>query len=190
MICISKEPAMSETRLSVVGGTDIGDTSTAGVPLQMVDLSPAETLLVWGARYWVKSMKERRDPIPMLNQGFGTGGVFGGVALLDQILTVTAHGSRSMRDIRCLCCKGVGDGELDILDAAALGQIYRKEALLAALNRWLQPAAAEQAAPWFRELGALMTEAGLVVFPRNPQLLLLGVIRREAVDTISATHSH
>ena len=152
------------------------------------DLTTSEMLVVWATRYWVHCFKGKTDPGPLLNEGFAAANAFGAVAALDQILTLTLSGAKSSRDVRCIGCKGVGDGERDILDAVALAQMNRIIELGCALDTWLHPTAARHAMGLFHDLGTVLKDAELVVFPRDAQSLLRGHSRVVVEPNYSAVH--
>jgi len=58
--------------------TGPGLTPAEGQPLAVHHLNTAEALIVWGVRYWVDRLKAKADPIPLMLEGFASGGVAAG----------------------------------------------------------------------------------------------------------------
>lgn len=131
--------------------------------LAVTALTAGEALLVWGTRYWVHSVKQRRDPRSILREGFRTGTVEAAVDPLDELLTLTLNAARSPRDVRCPKCKSVGDGERDILLAVAIAQNGTSAQLHASLGQWLHPSAIHQAAEHVHGIASALESGGLIL---------------------------
>lgn len=139
----------------------------SGITRRLADLTTGELLLVWAMRHWVSCLKAHTDPGPLLREGFGKAGIPEAVRPLDQLLTTTLSGARSPRDVRCPGCKGLGDGELDLLDAVAFAQMDRLGDLRRSLAGWLHPAAARAGVVLVHEIGCAMRNRRLIVFPQQ-----------------------
>jgi len=108
-------------------------------------LTTEEALLVWAIRHWVQSVKARLDPRDLLRRGFAQVGAQDMTDPIDELLTITLHEATSVRDVGCVRCPALGDGERDILHAVALAQRGRNEAAIDVLETWLPPSAARLA---------------------------------------------
>lgn len=126
-------------------------------------LSTAEALLVWGMRHWVSCLKARTDPIPLMTTGFGSGGVAAAVRPLEAILVITLDAATTARDVRCVHCATVGDGELDLLAAVAFEQARRPAEAHAKLREWLPPTSARLAKDLVAEIARAFQIRGLTV---------------------------
>lgn len=146
-------------------------------------LTTAEALLVWGVRHWVACLKAGTDPIPLLNAGFGSGGIAGAVRPLESILVITLDTATAPRDVRCTSCATVGDGERDLLAAVAFEQAGLPAESLVKLREWLPPASARLAKELVATVAGIMRQQGLIVPLRSTDD---GACRRPGLTDIRA----
>lgn len=114
-------------------------------PTPLCSLSTAETLLVWAVRHWVQSMRANLDPGDLLRRAFATVDAEDAAQAVDSLLWITLREATSVRDVGCLRCPTLGEGERDILRAVAFAQRGEHAAAVAVLATWLPPGAARAA---------------------------------------------
>ena len=131
-------------------------------------LSPGEALIVWAIRHWVQSVKARLDPRELLRRGFATIEAEEVSDAVDRLLMLTLREATTVRDVGCVCCPTLGEGERDILDAVALAQRSRHDEALAVVESWLPPSAALRAYDEIAAIGTALRGADLIV-PRRAQ---------------------
>jgi hypothetical protein len=135
----TREPGMSAERC------DSNEERTGADELAVHALTTAEALVVWGIRHWVACLKARTDPIPLMEAGFGSGRIAAAVRPLEAMLVITLDSATVPRDVRCIHCATVGDGERDLLAAIAFEQAGYPAETVAKLREWLPPASARLA---------------------------------------------
>lgn len=126
-------------------------------------LTTAEALIVWAVRHWVQSVKARLDPRDLLRRGFATIDADDMTEAVDRLLTITLHEATTVRDVGCVRCPTLGDGERDILHAIALAQRGRDKAALDVVRTWLPSAAARTAVGDVAEIAGKLLAADLVL---------------------------
>ncbi|MCR9072346.1 MAG: hypothetical protein NXI18_11555 [Alphaproteobacteria bacterium] len=105
-------------------------------------LTTGEALIVWAIRHWVQSVKARLDPRALLTRGFSTLEAGDSTAddmteALDRLLMITLEEATTVRDVGCVRCPTLGDGEQDVLRAIALAQRGRRDESLEVVQGWL-----------------------------------------------------
>lgn len=135
-------------------------------------LTTGEALIVWAIRHWVQSVRARLDPRDLLARGFATLEAGDGAALdmtrsVDRLLMLTLEQAVSVRDVGCVRCPTLGDGERDILAATALAQRGRRDEALERVRTWLPDIAARIAYTEIAALGRGLQAAGLTL-PLQP----------------------
>jgi hypothetical protein len=143
-----------------------GDEVTNELPVHA--LTTGEALLVWGIRHWVACLKARTDPIPLMQAGFGSGRVQAAVAPLEALLLLTLDTATTPRDVRCIRCATVGDGERDLLAVVAFAQADRPLDAVTRLGEWLPPASARIGNGFVAEIARILRHRGLLV-PKRPE---------------------
>lgn len=127
-------------------------------------LTTGEALIVWAVRHWVQSVRAKLDPHELLTRGFASleaGDITAKdmTRAVDRLLMITLEQATTVRDVGCVRCPALGDGERDILQAIALAQRGRPDGSLAVVRGWLPAAAAsiayEQVAALARCLDAV-----------------------------------
>lgn len=133
-------------------------------------LSTGEALIVWAIRHWVQSVKARLDPRDLLRHGFATIEADDMTDAVDQLLMITLNEATTVRDVGCVRCPTLGDGERDILQAVAYAQRGRQDQALAVVQTWLPPAAARLAFRQIAEIGRSLRSADLMLPMREEEL--------------------
>ncbi|MDF1792584.1 MAG: hypothetical protein P1U88_11775 [Thalassobaculaceae bacterium] len=131
-------------------------------------LTTGDALIVWAVRHWVHSVKSRLDPRDLLRHGFATIDAGDQIAddmteAVDRLLMITLHEATTVRDVGCVRCPTLGDGERDILQAIALAQRGRRDEAVEVVRTWLPPASALVAYEQVAALGRGLCMADLVL---------------------------
>ncbi|WPZ34295.1 hypothetical protein T8K17_24070 [Thalassobaculum sp. OXR-137] len=150
--------------------------STAGSRTPICRLTTGEALIVWAIRHWVQSVKARLDPRDLLRCGFATIEAEDVSDAVDRLLMVTLREATTVRDVGCLRCPTLGDGERDILEAVALSQRGRREEAMAVVQSWLPLSAALRAYDDIATIGRALTGVDMTVPVRRksaPDIRLL-----------------
>ncbi|MEQ8587545.1 MAG: hypothetical protein RLO01_19325 [Thalassobaculaceae bacterium] len=138
-------------------------------------LTTGEALIVWAIRHWVQSVRARLDPRDLLARGFATLEAGDGAAQeltqsVDRLLMLTLEQAVSVRDVGCVRCPTLGDGERDVLTAIALAQRGRRERALEQVRTWLPEVATRIAYGEIALLGRVLQTAGLTLPLRSDGL--------------------
>lgn len=126
-------------------------------------LTTAEALIVWAIRHWVQSVKARLDPRDLLRRGFATIEAEDMTDAVDKLLMITLHEATTVRDVGCVRCPTLGEGERDILQAIALAQRGRRDAALEVIETWLPVAAARLAFEQIAAIGRSLRGADMLL---------------------------
>lgn len=126
-------------------------------------LTTGEALIVWAIRHWVQSVKARLDPRELLRCGFATIEAEDVTDAVDRLLMITLHEATTVRDVGCVRCPTLGEGEQDILKAVALTQRGRREEALNVVQTWLPLSAALRACEDIAAIGRALTAAEMTV---------------------------
>lgn len=135
--------------------------STSRTPI--CRLTTGEALIVWAIRHWVQSVKARLDPRDLLRCGFATIEAEDVTDAVDRLLMITLHEATTVRDVGCVRCPTLGEGERDILKAVALAQRGRREETLSVVQSWLPPSAALRACDDIATIGRALSGAEMIV---------------------------
>lgn len=126
-------------------------------------LTTGEALIVWAIRHWVQSVKARLDPGDLLRCGFATIEAEDVTDAVDRLLMTTLLEATTVRDVGCVRCPTLGEGERDILQAIALSQRGRREEALGVVQSWLPLSAALKACDDIAAIGRALSVAEMVV---------------------------
>lgn len=131
--------------------------------VEVAQLTTPEQFLVWAVRYWVYSYRQDVDPLVVMAEGFARARLESRLADFDSIMTITATVALRSLDVRCPRCRWLGDGERDILAAAALAQWHHPQLARARLEDWLAPASARLTMPYLRDVTTTMRQRHLIL---------------------------
>ena len=134
-------------------------------------LTTGEALIVWAIRHWVQSVKARLDPRDLLRCGFSTIEAEEVSDAVDRLLMLTLREATTVRDVGCLHCPTLGDGERDILEAVALSQRGRREEAMAVVQSWLPLSAALRAYDDIAAIGRALIGVDMMVPVRREAAL-------------------
>ncbi len=126
-------------------------------------LSAGEALIVWAIRHWVQSVKARLDPRDLLRCGFATIEAEDVTDAVDRLLMITLHEATTVRDVGCVRCPTLGEGERDILQAVALSQRGRRDDAVSVVQTWLPLSAALRAYNDIAAIGRALSGADMLV---------------------------
>lgn len=126
-------------------------------------LTTGEALIVWAIRHWVQSVKARLDPRDLLRCGFSTIEAEDVTDSVDRLLMITLHEATAVRDIGCVRCPTLGEGERDILQAVALSQRGRRDEALSVAQSWLPLSAALRAYDDIAAIGRALSGVDMIV---------------------------
>lgn len=131
--------------------------------LEVGQLTTPEHFIVWAVRYWVYSHRQNVDPLIVMTDGFARAGIEPRLVDFDTMMTITATVALRSLDVRCPKCRWVGDGERDILAAAALTQWHHLGLARERLETWLAPASARLTMPYLRDVMTAMRQRHLIL---------------------------
>ncbi|MGE4219019.1 MAG: hypothetical protein AB7G39_06190 [Alphaproteobacteria bacterium] len=95
---------------------------TSAAATELSRLPWAERFLVWSVRTWVALQKAGQRDHSYLYEAFRRGGMPDGYGALDAMLTHLAQNATGCIEVQCQRCQALGEGERDLLMAAACVQ--------------------------------------------------------------------
>ena len=131
--------------------------------LKVADLGTGGHFLLVAIRNWVKAVKDKRNPLPILVAGFDLAGVGMALKPFDEVMLATATSSTHPFDVRCTTCKEVGDGEKDILSVISFIQANKSKWAFQRLRSWLPESASRLVLPHVKSIGLELSSGDLII---------------------------
>ncbi len=140
--------------------------SEFGGALTVEMMGTSEHLVIWAIRQWVSDHKNRVPEHTLIQNGFAAAYVDTAFGPFDTLMTLSATTATRVLDVRCLKCKGVGDGEVDILSVISLIQAGRGDLACIRLGSWLPPAAVRHGLSAADRLARVLERGGHTIWLR------------------------
>jgi len=135
--------------------------------VQVSQLTTSENLIIFSIRAWVESLKAKCNPLLNIQKGFGCAGIPNASIAFDELMLISATSSHEALDVRYLCCKVLGDAELDFIALISFAQHGKSEWAYRRLGGWLAPAAARKSLAEVEKIAEAMEGVGLYIGLRN-----------------------
>lgn len=136
---------------------------------ELCSLPWAERFTVWAIRTWVALQKAGQRDHSFLHEAFRRGGMPDGYGALDAMLTHLAQNASGCIEVQCPRCEGLGEGERDLLLAAACVQHGDLPGARRVIGGMVQPAGTGPVLDSTIWLVAEMACAGMAF--QSPQML-------------------